>query len=158
MRYIAVAPVILACCVTAYAAERDNESKTLKALQGSWAVVSVTASGRPQTVDEKSNNLTIQIKLKVLSFKYKGAKKSLDMKLKIDPTTKPKSIDLRSTTPNGKTALGIFEVADGKLKLCWAPFGKSRPKSFATKANDGHMSFVLRRRKSTEPARDSPRK
>ena len=65
----------------------------------------------------------------------------------IDPTKKPKTVDLTITEgqDKGKTALGIYEFSDGTRKVCLAPAGKERPTEFAAPTGSDHILAVLKR-------------
>src|SRR5262249_28292244 len=68
---------------------------------------------------------------------------------KLDPTTKPKTIDL---TPDygpdkGKVHEGIYALQGDALKVCRSDAGKPRPKEFTTKDSPGQVLFILSREK-----------
>ena len=56
-----------------------------------------------------------------------------------DPTQTPKTIDLMT---NGKTQLGIYEVAGDTMKICFGKPGQARPTDFEARAGDGRTSAV----------------
>jgi uncharacterized protein (TIGR03067 family) len=66
------------------------------------------------------------------------------VKIKLDATTEPKSIDLGAGGP--KESKGIYSLDKDTLKLCLNLEGK-RPKDFKTKAGDKTNLFVLKRQK-----------
>src|SRR5947199_4199953 len=68
----------------------------------------------------------------------------------IDPTTTPRSLDLRPTTGRykGKTVLCIYEVKGDTLRLCIATPGKPRAKAFESKKGSGHSAITARRVKT----------
>ena len=127
----------LACLLAvALPARADDGPKELARLQGTWSVASVQEGGKEQA-DEKSKNLSIVIKDDLFIFKYEGQPKTLDMKLKLDPTTKPKSANLASTMREGQVAYGIYELDGDELKVCWTKSGK---------APSGRLQHQARRR------------
>ena len=65
----------------------------------------------------------------------------------IDPTKKPKTVDLTATEgdSSGKTALGIYQFEDDTRKVCLAQPGKARPTKLAAPAGSGHILAVLKR-------------
>jgi uncharacterized protein (TIGR03067 family) len=66
---------------------------------------------------------------------------------KIDPTAKPKAVDLTATEgeSSGQTAQGIYEFGDDTRKVCLAPADKERPTEFAAPAGSGHILALLKR-------------
>jgi uncharacterized protein (TIGR03067 family) len=65
----------------------------------------------------------------------------------IDPTKKPKTVDLTVTEgqDQGKTIRGIYELGDDTRKVCLARPGQERPTEFSTTAGGGHILAVLKR-------------
>jgi uncharacterized protein (TIGR03067 family) len=68
---------------------------------------------------------------------------------KIDPTSKPRAIDLTQTEGQGKgkTSRGIYEVEGDTRKVCIAEAGKERPTTFSSPADSGHILAVFKRLK-----------
>ena len=68
---------------------------------------------------------------------------------KVDPTKKPKTIDVTFTDgpEKGKIALGIYELEGDTYKVITDPAGKSRPAEFAIKPGSGYVLQVLKREK-----------
>ena len=62
---------------------------------------------------------------------------------RIDPTTKPMSIDITITPPRGKKtkSLGIIEAVGDKLTLAYAAEGAERPKDFEDAEGVSHFVF-----------------
>ncbi len=67
----------------------------------------------------------------------------------IDPTRKPKTVDMTPTTGRTKGQLlrGIYELDGDDYRLCYAPAGKPRPETFTAKAGTSHVLAVYRREK-----------
>jgi uncharacterized protein (TIGR03067 family) len=123
---------------------KDAAKKDLVALQGGWKLVSATRDGKTMPADDvkvmrctiKGDQFTITRNGKVVEA---GA-------VKLNAVKKPKEIDL----PLGdrkKTALGIYELSEGKYKMCYSPPGKDRPKDFEAKEGSGHTESVWQREK-----------
>jgi uncharacterized protein (TIGR03067 family) len=125
-------------------ARGDETAKELEKLQGTWSVVLAQEGGKEQA-DEMSKKVSIVIKGDIFSFKVEGAPKSLDMKLKLDTTTKPKGVDLTSTIREGQVGLGIYELSGDELKICWSRNVKARPDGFSTKPGDDRIFLTLKR-------------
>jgi uncharacterized protein (TIGR03067 family) len=128
-------------------ARADDAADELQKLQGVWSVASAQENGKEQA-DERSKKLSIVIKDDVFSFKFEGQPKTLDMKLKLDPSAKPKAVDLASTVREGQVAYGIYEVNKDELKVCWSRNGKARPDDFSTKEGDDRIFLTLKQAKA----------
>ena len=89
----------------------------------------------------KGNTGSIRNKDKVLS----------EGTITIDPTKKPKTLDLKVTKGDnsGKTSLAIYELDGDTLKACWTFFAvdRKRPTDFATKPDSGLLLITYRREK-----------
>jgi uncharacterized protein (TIGR03067 family) len=59
--------------------------------------------------------------------------------VKIDPTKKPKRIDVSFTEGKhkGQTLLGIYEIDSDAFRVCVARPGDERPAEFSAKAGSG---------------------
>jgi uncharacterized protein (TIGR03067 family) len=130
-------------------ARSDDSAKDLEKLHGTWSVASAQENGKEQA-EERTKKLSIVIKGDVFSFKFEGQPKTLDMKLKLDPSAKPKAVDLASTIREGQVALGIYELDGVQLKVCWSRNGKARPDAFSTKPGDDRIFFTLKRVKTPD--------
>jgi uncharacterized protein (TIGR03067 family) len=129
---------------------RGDAKKDLDRIQGSW----VAASG------ESKGNAIPDEQVKGTKFVLKGDKYSYTVgdtyqeegTLKVDPTKKPKTIDvtIAEGDDKGETQLGIYELDKDTLKLCFAPPGKdkTRPKDFSTNAGNQQLLLALTREKS----------
>ncbi len=140
---------VIALALTLPVRADDLGVKELEKLQGTWSVASAEENGKEQA-DEKSRKLTIMIKSDIFSFKFEGQPKTLDMKLKLDPSSEPKAVDLASTIRGGQVSYGIYELEGEELKVCWSRSGKSRPDTFSTKSGDDRMFLTLKRVKQQD--------
>jgi uncharacterized protein (TIGR03067 family) len=122
--------------------------KDRKRYEGTWQVVSLEVDGNPApeddarkitVVNEADGKWAIEVEGKVVA---RGTSE-------IDPTKKPKTVDLAVTEGegSGKTALGIYEFKDDTRKVCLAQPDKERPAEFAAPAGSGHILAVLKRLK-----------
>jgi uncharacterized protein (TIGR03067 family) len=70
-----------------------------------------------------------------------------DFRLKVDPTARPRRVDLRVDTPDGpKTNRGIYRADGDRLTICYAT-GGDRPAEFRAGAGSGRVLVELRHRK-----------
>jgi uncharacterized protein (TIGR03067 family) len=127
-------------------AKDEAIKKDRKKYQGTWQVVSLEVDGNQAdeadakkitVVNEVDGKWGIEVEGKVIA---RGTSK-------IDPTTKPKAVDLTVTEgeSSGQTAQAIYEFGDDTRKVCLAPADKERPTEFASPAGSGHILAVLKR-------------
>ncbi len=66
---------------------------------------------------------------------------------KLDPSKSPKTFDAKvAQGPHqGTVILGIYEISDDTLKVCFDPEGKKRPVDFTT-ATGSQTTLQVRRR------------
>jgi uncharacterized protein (TIGR03067 family) len=135
-----------ASALTAGDAREEAIKKDRKRYEGTWQVVSLEVDGNKANeedakkitvINEADGKWAIEVEGKVVA---KGTSE-------IDPTKKPKTVDLTMTEGDdkGKTFLGIYELADDTRKVCLAQAGKDRPTELASSAGSGHILAVLKR-------------
>jgi len=102
---------------------------------GNWKL-DVEPIGTPVTVND--GKITIR-----------DPNNSWDIKYKIDPSAKPKVIEVTLTVGEyaGKTAKGIYKFDGDELTICYGLPGKPVPTEFATAKGDNQIMFVLKRAK-----------
>ncbi len=119
-------------------------------LEGTWRVVSLEVEGTK--IPEKTiKDSRLLIKGKEFTMKEKIA--TYRGNFIIDPSKKPKTIDMKFTEgpEKGNTSLGIYELEGHDLKLCLTITAKDRPAEFSAKPRSGLGFEVLKRE---EPKRD----
>jgi uncharacterized protein (TIGR03067 family) len=102
-------------------------------IQGTW-LPSAAELGGEKVPDEVRK--TIKLVVKGDNYTVLVGTKADKGTLKLDPSAKPKAIDIIGTEgPNkGKTILAIYERSGDTLRVCYDLDGKSRPTEFKTKA------------------------
>ena len=125
----------------------DAIKKEMKKLDGTWVVQSVVRDPREKGEGE-GKDLRIIISGVNAVVKAAGEDKTLGKAaIKIDPTKKPKTIDI---TGEGEMAavLGIYELERDTLRVCWGPSEKmQRPTQLTSKPGSGQSLVVLKRGK-----------
>jgi uncharacterized protein (TIGR03067 family) len=118
-----------------------EEKPDAEKLAGKWTVVSVTDGGKEKPTEDG-----------VLTFgkdkaTYKTTNRTADLTFKLDPSKKPKWIDL--TNEEGETSLGIYELDGDTLTICIKDEGDGkRPDKFVSEAGTPNdLLFVLKREK-----------
>jgi uncharacterized protein (TIGR03067 family) len=123
----------------------DANQKDLEKLQGTWAFVSVKFAGTAVSADQARQSSYV-IKGKNLTVLPAG--KSLGpIPFQIDTTLKPKAIDLlRPKVQIGvQPAVGIYELQEDRLLICFAQTGKPRPTAFVSDARIGNTLVICKR-------------
>ena len=148
-RYFVTALAFVLVLSTVPAEEKkDDAKKDQEALQGTWRVVSVQDSGQAEPPDGvilvfEKDNFTVKKGDQLL---FKGT-------FKLDPSKRPKAIDMtvtqseeRETT--GKELHGIYELTKDGLKWCTGEPGETdRPTEFATKEGAKHLLVSFQKEK-----------
>jgi uncharacterized protein (TIGR03067 family) len=132
------------------AADDANEEvkKELARFEGTWKWVSIESEKEKLAADTVKD---LRLKLSGDKFVVTGdnAEKGFGGTFKVDPTKKPKTIDVTfgDGPQKGKTILGIYELDEDTYKVCAAEEGKSRPTEFAVKPGSGNVLQLLKREK-----------
>jgi len=136
----------LAAGLLVAAAPNDDAKNDLKKLEGTWVLASGENDGKKISADTlKTGQLMIdgdKHTVKVSDTTYKGTHK-------LDPSSKPKTIDITDTEGpfKDKTVLGIYELDGDEFKICYAAPGKDRPKDFSAKEGTGYHCHIWKREK-----------
>jgi uncharacterized protein (TIGR03067 family) len=142
MRLLTFAVVALGLAV-AGASAGDAIKKERKRLQGTWVVQSFHQDGKAN--DEiKGTELTFAGDEVTLRMKKDNEQKEKKMKYKIDPTQKPKTIDIDAEKG---TMRAIYELKGDTLRVCHKRNESERPTEFSDK--DGVL-VTLKRKKASE--------
>ena len=128
----------------------ESADKAAKELEGLWLVVRIENDGRVGTgEDVKDMRWRIQ-KGEILARDPDGEEGKMSFVL--DPGKDPKAIDVTSLVGphKGKTDLGIYELKDGRLKIClrgWEDAVKGRPTKFSAGKGTELSMITLERAK-----------
>jgi uncharacterized protein (TIGR03067 family) len=114
---------------------KDANTKDIDAMQGTWLPSEAELAG-----EKYPDEIRKMIKLVIKDDKYTvtvGKERPDKGTVKLDPSAKPKTMDITSTDgPNkGKTFLTIYEIDGDTMRVCYDLSGKSRPTEFKTKPN-----------------------
>ena len=146
---VLVAGIILAA-VTAAEEKKDDVKKDRDALQGNWQAVSSEQGGKDQGDEAKEHTLTFE---KDTFTVKRGGEVAVKGTFKLDPSKKPKAIDMtitegRRDDDKGKELHGIYELTKDGLKWCTSmPGGTDRPKEFSTKEGTRDLCVTLKKDK-----------
>jgi len=126
-----------------------------KSLNGVWIVESIAW---PNEGKRELKGMRCAISSDKVSITLPGEDKpSGGILIRIDPTKKPKTIDVFESPPPGKSkedalknppVLGIYELQGETLRISWVPLEqRERPKAFPSKPGGGQSLLVLKRQK-----------
>jgi uncharacterized protein (TIGR03067 family) len=139
---------IAAALLLAADAKNDEAvNKDLKLLEGTWKLASMEVEGT-KLPDEQFKDAKLVCTGTDFTF-TDGSGTPHKGTFKIDPTKKPKTIDITFTDgPNkGETMLGIYEVNADTYTICAKPMTKERPTEFSAKQGSGCVLEVLMKQK-----------
>jgi uncharacterized protein (TIGR03067 family) len=129
---------------------KEEVKKIQEKLQGTWKPVSVEQRGESKEDDEDHRLIFDGNKFRI----KRGDDTMIQGTFKLDPSKKPKEIDMKITEDEngehkGKTAIGIFALDGDTLKWCIAEPGTTeRPKEFSAPADTKFMFITLKREKA----------
>ena len=153
MRRYAVAVlaiVSLFAAVRSQAAEDNEEAvaKDLQAFKGTWRLSSKEEDGKKFSKEEIKDIIGTGDGLGKFSVR-RGDKVIGEATVKLDPTKKPKRIDVSFTEGQhkGQTLLGIYEIDSDAFRVCVARSGDERPAEFSAKAGSGRILIGYKREK-----------
>ena len=126
---------------------QDKPKGDAQLVQGSWDwdPAAKQSDAKPvllKRVVIKGDTLT-------LHYSMDGVKFSTPSEFKLNPSGTPKEIDFTPTEKDnankGKAYLGLYEIQNGKLRICYRGPGSSRPKNFGDRQDgtDGTTFIVL---------------
>jgi uncharacterized protein (TIGR03067 family) len=140
------ASLLLSCISSAEDAKKEATKKDRQLYQGTWQIVSLTVNGNkvPEPDAQKIRVINQADGAGLLEVEGKVVAKAI---FTIDPTKKPKTIDLTFTEGDnkGKTWHGIYEVGKDNRKICYPQLGKNRPTEFSSTPENGHILAEFKR-------------
>lgn len=134
----------------------DAVKKEMAKFQGTWKFVSMEVDGK-QKPDEDFKKYTVVLQGDQWTVS-EGDKIVAKVTFKLDPTKKPKMIDLIDVEKK-RLIRGIYSFEGETLTVCDRGSEKGeRPTAFATKPDSGFVLFVLKRDKPSDPKDDAGKK
>jgi uncharacterized protein (TIGR03067 family) len=121
-------------------------------LQGSWTIVTLEMDGAEMPAGAPGGS---KIVVKGDKFNTISMGATYDGTIALDPTKRPKSLDLKFTAgpEKGNTSRGIYELDGDNWKICLTVTSKTRPSAFATAPGTG-LALETLRRDAISAARD----
>jgi uncharacterized protein (TIGR03067 family) len=131
---------------TAAGEKADSVKRDMKLLEGTWVLDAFETNGKAIPA-EKINKIKLTIKGDKYSVDF--GEKKMELTFKIDPSKKPKAIDVTIKKGDEKAVtFGIYEVGPDTFRICRTlEAGKDRPTAFTTKENSGTAMATYKREK-----------
>ena len=148
---LALALVLVGTATLPAAGKKEKAiKKDLGKMKGTWTVASLVMNGE-KLPEEELKKLKILIGADGSMTVQRDGTTIIKTSCKIDPTAKPKAIDVTFTQGDlkGQTALGIYEIAVDTIKYCRGGPGKDRPEEFSSKEGSG-IIFAIYKRETTD--------
>ena len=142
--------VVAAPSAVALAADKEEAIRADRALlAGEWRVVSIEANGNTNA-DPVMAGVTIVNGLDGKWSLLANGKAIAEGTSVIDPTSSPKTIELKSSRGSVKNARGthyrgIYEVHETTRRICFVPADKPLPESFAGGRETGQILVTFER-------------
>jgi uncharacterized protein (TIGR03067 family) len=129
-------------------ANEQTVAKELQAFKGTSRMSSKEEDGKKLS-EEEIKDVIMTNDGSGKSSVRSGDKVIAEATVKLDPTKKPKTIDVTFAEGErkGKTVLGICEIESDALRVCVARPGDERPVEFSAKVGNGHILIVYTRDK-----------
>ena len=129
-------------------AKEGAVAKELQAFKGTWRLNSKDEDGKKFSEVEIKDVIMTNDGSGRASVR-RGDKVIAEATVKLDPTKKPKTIDVTFTKGKhkGKTVLGIYEIEGDTFRVCVARPGDARPAAFSAKAGSGRILIGYKREK-----------
>jgi uncharacterized protein (TIGR03067 family) len=142
--------VLAATSACALAADKEEAIKADRSLlAGEWRVVSIVANGNTNA-DPVVARVTVVNGLDEKWSLLSNGKIIAEGTSTIDPTTSPKTIELKSSRGSVENARGthyhgIYEVHETTRRLCFVPVDKPLPESFDGGRETGQILVTFER-------------
>jgi uncharacterized protein (TIGR03067 family) len=136
--------LLLGLCFPCSMAFGDEAKKELDRLQGHWKVEKGEHSGNP-IPEDAIQKIKIEVKGDRMIATIDG--NVVEISMKLDPSTKPKIIDLTTEVGDDKGMVkqAIYELSGDEWKVCVDNNCKDRPTAFTTKADADQVLVVMKR-------------
>ena len=127
-------------------ANGEAVAKDLQAFKGTWRLSSKEVNGKKFSEEEIKDVIATADGSGKVTVR-RGDQVIGEGTVKLDPTKKPKAIDVTFTEGErkGKTVLGIYEIDSDAFRVCVARDGDERPTDFSAKAGSGRTLVAYQR-------------
>ena len=121
----------------------------LKALQGTWKATKVVYNGTERSIEKDMIQMTIKGDVATVQAAKNIKKDYGKVKLKLDSSVTPKSVDLSIELggQKGTTMEGIYKLEKDTLTICAKVLGMDRPSKFESPAGESIVLIALKKEK-----------
>jgi uncharacterized protein (TIGR03067 family) len=129
-------------------AKKEAVAKDLQAFKGTWRLSCKEVDGKKFS-EEEIKDVIATNDGSGTCWVRRGGKVIGAGTVKLDPTTKPRTIDIAFTEGEhkGETALGIYEIEGDTFRVCCVHARSGRPTEFSAGAGSGRTLVVYQREK-----------
>jgi uncharacterized protein (TIGR03067 family) len=129
-------------------ANEETVAKELQKFKGTWRMSSKEVDGKKFSGEEIKDVIATSDGSGRVTVR-RGDKVIGEGTVKLDPTKKPKTINVTFTEGEykGKTVLGIYEIESDAFQVCIVRPGGERPAEFSAQAGSGRTIVVYKREK-----------
>jgi uncharacterized protein (TIGR03067 family) len=129
-------------------AKEGAVAKELQAFKGTWRLNSKEEDGKKFSEVEIKDVIMTNDGSGRASVR-RGDKVIAEATVKLDPTTKPRTIDITFTKGErkGGTLLGIYKIEGDTFRVCCARPADGRPAEFSARSGSGRILIVYKREK-----------
>jgi RNA polymerase sigma factor (sigma-70 family) len=137
----------------------DNAKDDKGAIQGTWQVTAVEMGGKDVSgTDEFKDLATAKWTFAADKITFKSGKPDMSVNYKIDPSKKPKELDVTPTdgpeNERNKQMPAVYSLEGDVLKICvGSPDAPARPKEVASKEGEKNLLITFKR---VEGGKDKP--
>jgi RNA polymerase sigma factor (sigma-70 family) len=121
-------------------ADKPKEDK--EAILGTWKVQAFEEGGKDSETDEGKKFKAATVTITADKMVFKSGEEVHEVMYQLDPTSKPKAIDLDH---GGKVLKGVYSLDGNTLKICASDPGGDRPTEVASKEGSSSKLLVLKR-------------
>jgi RNA polymerase sigma factor (sigma-70 family) len=114
-------------------------------LSGTWLCQARGRNGKLVQLDpqDATQRLGLHIWSGVLAIGQAG--KYTRLAFQLDPAQRPRHIDLVAEDPKGGRGLGIYQLEDDTLQICYAMNQRARPTAFSTRPGEPFELLIFKR-------------
>jgi erythromycin esterase len=120
--------------------------RELERMNGTWRMLAMNQDGEPAALEGTLANLQVIVQDDRRTLRS-GDNVLAQAHYRLNPSAQPATIDIivAQGAARGQTLLGIYEINEDRLRVCYAAHGRDRPQDFNPKAGSGQTLQELKR-------------
>jgi uncharacterized protein (TIGR03067 family) len=122
---------------------QPDQTKELVKFAGTWTPAYVEIDGKELKDDIKNDLLVIT----GTKYTFTGPKTKMEGVITIDASKTPPTLDVEITGGDNKgvKTIGIYEIAEKQMTVCYRVAPDQRPTSFSTSEKSGRILIIYKR-------------